>query len=105
MNSGSRRQQVLLKTARYWLLIGITLLFAAGAIAFFSLNCSDINGVQNCVRSTYFGMNANTFALVLLALSAILLGTSALFLRQKGQEPKAPESSDAPSMSKYRRQG
>lgn len=92
-----------LKTATQLFILGVILLLAAVIIPLFSLNCTDIEGVQHCVKATYFGMNARTFAIVLAVLSALFFCAGAFHFRRYKHELKASQSTDAPSLlQRYR---
>jgi uncharacterized membrane protein YidH (DUF202 family) len=77
---GRRRwSQLALRTATQFFITGLLLLFAAFIIQFVSLNCTDIEGIQHCVVTTYFGMTARKFGIVLSILAVIAFGVGALF--------------------------
>lgn len=95
--SGRRRwPQPPLRTARQCFIAGLLLLFAALVIQFFSINCTDIEGIQHCVVTTYFGMSARTFGMVLGALAIIAFGSGALFYRSHKQTLEAQQNVSIP---------
>lgn len=93
-----RRYQPPLKTATQLFILGVVSLIVAVVIPFVSLNCTDIEGIQHCIKATYFGLDAHTFALVLAALSVVAFCVSAFYRRLHKHELKVPQSTDAPSM-------
>ena len=98
MSGRQRGHQPPLKTATKLFILGVVLLIAAVVIPFVSLNCTDIEGIQHCVKTTYFGMNAHTFAKVLVASAVVAFCLSAFHYRLHKHELQAPQSTDTSSM-------
>jgi hypothetical protein len=92
MRSKQRRQQPPLKTAIRLCVCGALLLIAAAVIPLTSVNCTYDGPVQLCFVSTYYGLDAHTFGIVLGILSVLFFAGGVFYLNRHKQTLAAPRS-------------
>lgn len=93
MLNKQRRQQPPLKTAIQFFLLTPIFLIAAVVIPSVSVNCSSDGYV--CIRTTYYGMDAHTFGIVLAICAVLCLVGGVVKLNQHKQTLVAQRNSTA----------
>lgn len=92
MRNKRRRQQPPLKTAIQLFVSAAILIVVAFVIPLTSVSCSNNGGIQLCIETTYYGLDAHTFGIVLGVLSVLCLAGGVFYLRRHKQALAARES-------------
>ncbi len=99
MRSKRKRQQPPLQTAIKLFVLGVLLVIGAVAIPLTSVSCSYVGAVQFCIETTYDGLDAHTFGIVLGILSALCFAGGVYYLMRHKQTLAARGSSASFSAS------
>lgn len=93
MRNRRKPKQPPLQTAIKLFVTGVLLLIAAFVIPSFSVSCSNEGSFQYCIETTYYGMNAYTFGIVLGVGAIICFAVGVFYLNRHKQMLGASKSS------------
>lgn len=87
-----RRQQPPLQTSIKLFGLGVLLLIAAFVFPLISVSCTNEGSFQFCTETTYYGMDAHTFGIVLGILAVLSFVGGVFYLMRHKQTLEAPKS-------------